>query len=113
MKYRRSTCITAMTLFAALAIPVGLTAQEQQPNKPQTRYKLIDLGTFGGPTSYVVVNSIQVGTVLNNRGTVAGWADTSTPDPYAPNCFNFDCFVSHAFQSQNGTLTDLGVLPGG
>jgi probable HAF family extracellular repeat protein len=50
---------------------------------------------------------------LNNRGIVAGSADTSTPDPFAPNCFNADCFVSHTLRWQNGILTDLGALPGG
>jgi probable HAF family extracellular repeat protein len=115
MKSRKSKCIAAMTLFVALAISVRLrvAAQEQQPNKQHTRYKLIDLGTFGGPRSYVIVNNVQIGAALNNRGIVAGWADTSTPDPFPNACFNGDCFVSHAFQSQNGVLTDLGVLPGG
>ena len=35
------------------------------------------------------------------------------PDLFAPNfCFE-DCFVAHAFQWQNGALTDLGAIPGG
>jgi probable HAF family extracellular repeat protein len=103
MKSRTLRWITAITLFAALAMPVQLAAQH-------TRYKLVDVGTFGGPASYF---SNGFDGILNHHGTAAGWADTSTPDPYAPFCFNGDCFVSHAFQSQNGVLTDLGVLPGG
>jgi uncharacterized membrane protein len=80
-------------------------------------YKLIDMGTFGGPSSYF--NTFSIGPqfggpqVLNARAALTGWADTSTPDPYAPFCFNPDCFVSHAFRWQNGSKTDLGVLPGG
>ena len=34
MKSRTLTCITAITLFAALAIPVQLVAQEQQEQAP-------------------------------------------------------------------------------
>ena len=61
MKSRTLTCITATTLFAALAVPVGLAAQGQQQNKlqqnkQQPRYKLVDLGTFGGPASYLPVH---------------------------------------------------------
>ena len=104
-------------LLAALALPGELAAQHNQgANSKHHHYKLIDMGTFGGPSSYVQIDNGVNGApnqVLNNRGTVAGWADTSTPDPYAPNCFNFDCFVSHAFQWQKGTITDLGVLPEG
>ena len=48
------TGIIAMTLFAALAVPLQLVAQEQQqPKRGHLRYKLIDIGTFGGPNSYV------------------------------------------------------------
>ena len=85
-------------------IPVRAAAQEHH------HYKLIDMGTFDGPASYF---SNGFDGILNNRGTAVGWADTSTPDPYPGFCFNADCFVSHAFQWQNGVLNDLGVLPGG
>jgi probable HAF family extracellular repeat protein len=104
----------AIPLLAALAFPIQLAAQ-------QPRYKLIDLGTFGGPSSYLatsngVTSPGAVNQVLNNQGTVVGWGDTPTLDPFAPNCFNpfgQDCFLPLAFQWQKGVLTDLGVLPGG
>src|SRR5437870_13697417 len=54
MKSRTMTCITAMTLFAALAIAVRLRLAAQEAPAAQgqatahTRYKLIDIGTFGG-----------------------------------------------------------------
>ncbi len=80
-------------------------------------YKLIDIGTFGGPTSDFN-NSydgpfFDSGKVLNKRGILAGWADTSTPDPFPSFCLNFDCFVSHAFQWHDGVFTDLGTLADG
>jgi probable HAF family extracellular repeat protein len=106
VKSKLMTCITAITLFAALAIPVQLAAQEHN------HYKLIDMGTLGGPSAYKSVNAPGY-QIINNAGTVAFGADTPMIDPNAPNlCFNSDCFVSHAVRWHNGVLTDLGALPG-
>ncbi len=91
--------------------PVGMAVQDnpsQDRKSKHQRYKLIDLGTFGGP------NNVGGGPIppgpnqLNNQGTVVAGADTSTPDP---NCF-IDCFVNHAYQFREGVLEDLGTLPG-
>jgi probable HAF family extracellular repeat protein len=101
MKSRPLTCITVMTLFAALAIPAQLAAQH-------TRYKFIDLGTFGGSGSYFIFTS----STLSKEGVATGTADTSTLDPYAPFCFSPECLVTHTFQWRDGTLSDLGALPG-
>src|SRR5258708_1255435 len=100
-------------LFAALALPLRLAAQAKQDhsnNPKHHHYKLIDLGKLGGTTSYFL-NGFDG--ILNNHGTAAGWADTSTTDPFPSFCFNPDCFVSHAFQWQSGVLTDLGTLAAG
>jgi len=116
MKPRFLMLLTAVTLFAALAIPVRLRAQgkpEHNSNHNHHHYKLIDLGTFGGPQSAVVGFS----QIINSQGTIVAGADTATPDPNYPNCFvgagYEDCFVQHAFKWQNGVRTDLGALPGG
>lgn len=94
-------------IFAIVALPPLLTAQN-------TRYKLIDLGTFGGPNSFGGQNGFFVGPnplaqVVNDRGVAVGTADLPISDPF---CI-LDCFVAHAFKWQNGILTDIGVLPGG
>ena len=48
MKKNLTVAIAVITLFAALAIPARLAAQEQQEhNKKLPRYKVIDLGTLG------------------------------------------------------------------
>jgi probable HAF family extracellular repeat protein len=103
-------------LFAALALPLRLAAQDKQDhNHRHHHYRLIDIGTFGGPN-----NGLPFGLDLNNQGTVAGCADTSTSNPKYPNFNPFlgtpwalpDPFISHAFRWQNGTLTDSGALPG-
>jgi hypothetical protein len=71
MKSRTLTSIVAITLFAVLATPM-LAAQEQK--KEHTRYKLIDLGTLGGPHSYGSVNGDGF-SLINNSGVVASFAD--------------------------------------
>ena len=103
-----------VSLFAALAMPLGMAAQDnssQDHRHKHHQYKLIDLGTFGGPNSFFF--SSPVGDNINNRGTVVGAADTSLQDPYYPNCDTPDCLILRAFQWKNGILTDLGTLPHG
>jgi len=114
----KKLCIITMTLFATLAIPTRLAAQNTQESRPKHHhYKLIDLGTLGGPQSYVNAGSGNefgnFAQILNNRGALTGSADTSTADPFPGFCFNDDCFVSHTFEWKNGVRTDLGALPGG
>jgi len=109
MNCKTWTRIIALILFATLAGPVQLAAQG---GTKQPHYKFIDLGTLGGPASYISNDPSGGGAatdILSPRGIVVGAADTSIPDP---SCFNPDCFVAHAFQSQNGLMTDLGALPG-
>lgn len=119
MKKNLSEYITSITLFAVLVIPVGMAAKDNQDHHHQPHhYQLVDMGTFGGPQSYFNAGSgnefPNFAQVLNSGGTVAGYANTNTPDPFGPNfCFNDDCYVSHTFQWKNGVRTDLGVLPGG
>jgi len=87
MKSRTLTCITAMTLFAALALPVRLAAQEQQP-----RYRVKDLGTLGG--------TFSLAGGINNRGEVEGFS--TLPGDTA----------RHAFLWRRGRMIDLGTLGG-
>ena len=70
------------------------------------------MGTLGGAQSTVA------GAPLNNRGTLVGCADTSTPDPNYPNFnpflspFGADPFIFHTFKFKHGSVTDMGALPG-
>jgi len=128
MTSRKLTHVHAMVLLVPLAIPVALAAQDQQNDRNDDRhyhYRVIDLGTFGGPTSWFC-NDLTGGggacPILNNRGTVVSGADTTDPNPNYLNS-NFllppfnppigDPFIQHAFQWQGASLQDLGVLPGG
>ncbi|MDE2345659.1 MAG: hypothetical protein KGL13_04245, partial [Gammaproteobacteria bacterium] len=74
------------------------------------RYRLIDLGTLGGPNS----NTIYPARGLNNRGLLIASAETAVPDP---NCY-LDCYYSHAIQrAANGGIVELpfpsGIDPSG
>jgi probable HAF family extracellular repeat protein len=110
MKSRTLVCSVAITLLSVLAMPVGVAAQDnaaQNNNAKPHHYKVIDLGTFGGPDSVFIAG--PVADSVNNPGTAVGGATTDIPDP---TCY-FDCLIFHAFEWQNGVLTDLGTLPGG
>jgi hypothetical protein len=85
MRKNLNSLLAAVGLCATLALPFVSSAQEKQEQNEHRHYKLIDMGTFGGPGS---VFSNPDSRVINNRGMATGVADTPTPDP---NCF-FDCF---------------------
>jgi probable HAF family extracellular repeat protein len=113
-KSRMWPCITAaILLFTAMVMPNGLYAQgdESQDNKPRhKKYKLVDLGTFGGPSSGI--STLPLARMLTNSGMVAGFADTTTVDPLSPN-ENPDAYNSNGFLWKDGVLNSLGPLPGG
>jgi probable HAF family extracellular repeat protein len=104
MKPRTLTAFTAVTLFAALAMPVRPEAQEQsaqeqsatQEQKPEpVRYTVKDLGTLGGP------GTNSTATQINNAGWVTGSSNLTAGGP------------QHAFLWYGaGSLKDLGTLDG-
>ncbi len=88
-------------------MPLPLVAEDGQDGRHEHHhYKVIDIGTFGGPRSQFSTPSSKG---LNNRGMASGVADTSALDPTG----FFDGFIDHAFVSKDGVTTDLGALPGG
>ena len=92
------------------AMPVGMAAQDnpsQDHKSKHHQYKLIVMGTFGGPSSSVPGPSVKI---VNKSRTMIGEADTPTSD--LPDCFFGDCFIQHAFTWHDGVITDLGALPG-
>jgi probable HAF family extracellular repeat protein len=115
MKSGFLTRFTAPALLALL-IPASVGAQN-------TRYKLINFGTLGGPNNWFC-NDLNLGggacAILNNRGTMVSGADTTLANPNYQNPSPFfppftvpgDPYIQHAYQ-WNGGLQDLGALPGG
>jgi hypothetical protein len=70
MKSKKLTYITPIALFTALAMPMAVTAQEDNNCKKQhQRYKVIHIGTLGGPASYPSVNSPGY-QIISNSGTI-------------------------------------------
>lgn len=100
-------CAVLLTVLALVA-PLAVLGQTAGLSGANSRYVLEDLGTAGGPNSYLHDTPKPV----NNEGTVVGISDTSIPDPFDPACF-YDCFLVHAFQWQRGDLSDLGALASG
>jgi probable HAF family extracellular repeat protein len=88
MKSRRTlTCITGMTLFAALTIPVRLAAQQKAAS-----YTVTDLGTLGG--------TFSIAGGMDNKGQVVGFS-TLLGDMQV-----------HAFLWRSGVMNDLRTLGG-
>src|SRR6476620_1417974 len=85
--------VNVSLMFSALVVPLA-TQAGPPPAETHPRYKLIDLGTLGGPSSTFE----GLSETINNQGTAIGTADTAVPDPFAPNCFGPNCLVQHAFQ---------------
>ena len=81
--------ITAISMFAAMGMPVELAAQDTHE---QVRYSLKDLGTLGG--------TFSLGAGLNNRGWVGGLSTLAGDQE------------THATLWARGRKIDLGTLGG-
>lgn len=108
---RRTRLLTSLPVIVALVgliMPAPLTSQEQLTK--HHRYRLIDLGTFGGPGSFFN----DEGDAVNMRGTAVGGSQTGIPD--LPDSNPFPCgpggFIYHAFLTEEETVRDLGTLAG-
>jgi probable HAF family extracellular repeat protein len=112
MKSRPCIWMSAACLAVALTMAIQLLAQDNAPNNHQPRYRVVDIGTLGGPQSM----TFGLTGSLNAPGTFVANADTSTPDPN-PNVnlyfSSYDGYFRHAVRLQRGIVTDLGTLPNG
>ena len=93
MTSRILTCIIAITISAALAVPSRLAAQDQPSHRGQTRYRIISLGApLGGSASSAVA--------INNLGWAAGDSNLAGDQD------------EHALLWLYGFPIDLGTLGG-
>jgi probable HAF family extracellular repeat protein len=77
---------------------------------PTPLYRLLDLGTLGGPNSA----PNDPGISISPNGVIVGSADTPALNPFSgdPGCLGIPCHVNDAFEWHNGVMTDLGALSG-
>jgi probable HAF family extracellular repeat protein len=113
MKFETMNRVLAATLLATLVIPgvVAQTTAKQHHPHQYHHYQIVDPGTFGGPSSGLQNPPFPRVGVLNNRGTLGGWANTPGSD--FPYCGFGNCYAGDGFQFRDGVTTDLGKLPGG
>jgi probable HAF family extracellular repeat protein len=114
MNSKTCTRIITLTLFAVLALPLQLAAQgtaKQHQTRQYHHYQINDVGTFGGPSNGLQAPFYPRFGVLDNHGTLVGYANTPASD--APFCGFGNCYAGDAFQFHDGVLTDLGRVPGG
>jgi len=112
MKSRNLILAITFALVTAMTIPTGLAAQDDavQSKKAQHHhYKLMDIGTFGGPQSFFQTDS----GVLNNAGVLAGWSDTTVRQSPQFCFYPGDGFASDSFEWRDSMRIGLPVLPGG
>jgi probable HAF family extracellular repeat protein len=119
MKSRTWMWTFAVCLFATLATTIQLSAENNaDPHVKHHTYRVVDIGTFGGPTSYFNVTQVNGTLGLNGRGLAVGSSATSISSDNKSNgwvCFGANGqlpFVYHAFELKNDVVTDLGGLSG-
>jgi hypothetical protein len=82
--------------LVGLIVPARLTSQEQLTK--HHRYRVIDLGTFGGPGSFLN----DEGDAVNKPGVAVGGSQTGIAD--LPDSNPFPCgpggFIYHAFLAE-------------
>lgn len=98
-----------LLLRASFILALPALTMAQGDSVQQRHYRLVDLGTFGGPDSIVYFTQH----ILTNNGIVAGDAETNIPDPWAPDCASPNCETVNGFEWRQGVRTRLtGLVPG-
>jgi len=111
-----SEIMFALLVTLIWSIPVRAQNKATGDEPHHHRYRLVDPGTFGGPTSLFDCCGDLTPPVVNKRGTAVGGADGPLPNPNKANQNPLLCcddFVNTGFKWDEDGLTNLGTLPGG
>ena len=109
MKLLKKTFAIACATALTIAI---VPAHAQSRTTVHHHYKLVSLGTFGGPNSFLYGFTKPI----NVRGAVTGCAETALLDPNLSiqnPYFGGDAYIQHSYRRSNGVRTRLKELPGG
>jgi probable HAF family extracellular repeat protein len=109
MKLRGVTRLCCVAVFAGLTAITITTAQEARPKVEHHRYKVVDVGTFGGPNADTLVPP-PAAQILTNSGIFVGTGETELPDPFPSACFNPDCLVREPLLWSAGLRVHLPSL---
>jgi probable HAF family extracellular repeat protein len=111
MNLRLLAWTIAVVLVVALTIP---SVRAAQASVKHPHYRLIDLGTFGGPASYDGPTG-NGAPIMSRSGSFVGSSQTSIPLSSDSN--GFVCVngpdVYHAFQWRDGVINELPSLQSG
>ena len=111
MRHHVRKLIFSAGLVILVAIAPAAAQDSTFHHAKHRRYKLVDIGTFGGPQGNVNPEG-NGGPYINHRGVVVGQTQNTTP--LSPTANTFLCFpgpnVNHAFKHVHGKTIDLGAL---
>ena len=114
MNFRNLVIVTAIVCGIYTVHPAGAQDADAQPQRPvpvaHHRYRIVDVGTFGGPNADVLLPP-PAAQILSNSGIFVGTGETMEPDPFAPNCWRTpDCLVEEGLLFFAGRTFDIGSL---
>jgi probable HAF family extracellular repeat protein len=100
-----------------VGIAASIASGQNLTTDKDPRYHFVDVGTLGGPNTFLVYappyHDFVPLSMLSGAGVFAGNSETKIADPFFPFCFDDDCLVLHAVSWLKGLLLDLGTIRSG
>jgi probable HAF family extracellular repeat protein len=110
MNWLSGLCRFTLVVAFCFAIEVVVCAQSRPSAVTHHHYRVVDVGTFGGPNGDVLLPP-PAAQILSNTGIFVGTGETTEPDPFAPNCWRSpDCLVEEGLLYFAGRSFNIGSL---